>query len=107
MNNNLYEVEKSLRSIAKRYKSIKYSIGLAILFLMLGIGAFSEEVDSSQAKGIHGLAEENEDIRVHVVKREQAYQWMCEGKIDNGIAVIGLQWLQLNYAQLQQRWKCS
>ncbi len=71
------------------------------------IHLFAGEVDSSQAKGIHGLAEENEDIRVHVVKREQAYQWMCEGKIDNGIAVIGLQWLQLNYAQLQQRWKCS
>lgn len=71
------------------------------------IHLFAGEVDSSQAKGIHGLAEENEDIRVHVVKREQAYQWMCEGKIDNGIAVIGLQWLQLNYAQLQQNWKCS
>ena len=71
------------------------------------IHLFAGEVDSSQAKGIHGLAEENEDILVHVVKREQAYQWMCEGKIDNGIAVIGLQWLQLNYAQLQQSWKCS
>ena len=65
---------------------------------------FVGKVDSSQAKGIHGLADENEDIRVHVVKREQAYQWMSEGKIDNGIAVIGLQWLQLNYAQLQKRW---
>ncbi|HHF6596435.1 ADP-ribose diphosphatase [Haemophilus influenzae] len=71
------------------------------------IHLFAGEVDSSQAKGIHGLAEENEDIKVHVVKREQAYQWMCEGKIDNGIAVIGLQWLQLNYAQLQQSWKRS
>ena len=71
------------------------------------IHLFAGEVDSAQSKGIHGLAEENEDIKVHVVKREQAYQWMCEGKIDNGIAVIGLQWLQLNYAQLQQSWKCS
>ena len=42
---------------------------------------FVGRVDSSQAKGLHGLAEENEDIRVHVVKREQAYQWMCEGKL--------------------------
>ena len=46
MSNNLHKVENDLRSIAKRYKSIKYSIGLAILFLMLGVGAFSEEVDS-------------------------------------------------------------
>ncbi|OOF59916.1 ADP-ribose diphosphatase [Rodentibacter myodis] len=69
------------------------------------IHLFVGEVDSSQAKGIHGLATENEDIRVWVVKREQAYQWMCEGKIDNSIAVMGLQWLQLNYAQLQHRWQ--
>ena len=45
MDNNLHRVEKDLRSIAKRYKSIKYSVGLAILFLMLGISAFSEEIN--------------------------------------------------------------
>ena len=54
-------------------------------------------VDSSQVGGIYGLEEENEDILVHVVSRAQAYQWVVEGKIDNVIAVIGLQWLELNY----------
>ena len=48
MNNNLCNMEKSLRSISKRYKTIKYSLGLAILFLMLGINAFSEEVMTSE-----------------------------------------------------------
>ena len=48
MGNNLCKVEKDLRSIAKRYKSVKYSLGLAILFLMLGVGAFSEEVNTEQ-----------------------------------------------------------
>ena len=38
MGNNLSKMEENLRSIAKRYKSVKYSIGLAILFLMLGGG---------------------------------------------------------------------
>ncbi|SQA99416.1 ADP-ribose pyrophosphatase [Cedecea neteri] len=38
------------------------------------------EVDATQAKGIHGLVEENEDIRVHVVSREQAYQCVEEGE---------------------------
>ncbi|MGC7590633.1 ADP-ribose diphosphatase [Bisgaard Taxon 46] len=66
------------------------------------IHLFVGKVDSTQAKGIHGLAEENEDIRVHVVSRETAYQWVNQGKIDNGIAVLGLQWLQLNYRSLQQ-----
>lgn len=68
------------------------------LHLYLGL------VDSSSVKSgdIHGLlAEENEDIRVHVVSREQAYQWVEDGTIDNVIAVIGLQWLQLNYLKFQ------
>ncbi|QYR61301.1 autotransporter-associated N-terminal domain-containing protein [Fusobacterium polymorphum] len=47
-NNNLYKVENTLRSIAKRYKNIKYSLGLAILFLMMGVGAFSEEIANPQ-----------------------------------------------------------
>ncbi|WP_268647858.1 ADP-ribose diphosphatase, partial [Escherichia coli] len=41
------------------------------------------EVDAGTAEGIHGLAEEHEDIRVHVVSREQAYRWVEEGAIDN------------------------
>jgi len=49
MDNNLYKVENTLRSIAKRYKSVKYSLGLAILFLMMGVGAFSEEVNNPEA----------------------------------------------------------
>ena len=49
MDNNLYKVESTLRSIAKRYKSVKYSLGLAILFLMLGVSAFSEDVVSQEA----------------------------------------------------------
>ena len=49
MENNLNKVENTLRSIAKRYKSVKYSLGLAILFLMMGISAFSEDVVSQGA----------------------------------------------------------
>ncbi|AJB83389.1 TPA: ADP-ribose diphosphatase [Enterobacter hormaechei] len=63
------------------------------------------EVDATTAEGIHGLADENEDIRVHVVSRELAYQWVEEGKIDNAASVIALQWLQLHYQTLRHEWK--
>ncbi len=43
MNNSLKNIENNLRSIAKRYKFIKFTTGLAIAFLMLGVNAFSEE----------------------------------------------------------------
>ncbi|EFE87335.1 autotransporter-associated N-terminal domain-containing protein, partial [Fusobacterium periodonticum] len=41
-NNSLQTTEKSLRSIAKRYENVKYSVGLAVLFLMKGTSAFSD-----------------------------------------------------------------
>ena len=42
-NNNLQTTEKNLRSIAKRYENVKYSVGLAVLFLMKGTSAFSDD----------------------------------------------------------------
>ncbi|MEW5560926.1 ADP-ribose diphosphatase [Enterobacter asburiae] len=62
------------------------------------------EVDATTAHGIHGLADEHEDIRVHVVSREQAYRWVEEGTIDNAASVIALQWLQLHYQALRNEW---
>ncbi|CRL43913.1 ADP-ribose pyrophosphatase [Sodalis glossinidius str. 'morsitans'] len=55
------------------------------------------EVDALKAEGIHGLVEENEDIRLHAVSREQAYRWVEEGVIDNAASVIALQWLALHH----------
>ena len=62
------------------------------------------EVDATTAEGIHGLVDENEDIRVHVVSREEAYQLVEEGIIDNAASVIALQWLQLHYEKLRIEW---
>ena len=42
-NNSLHNMEKNLRSIAKRYENVKYSVGLAVLFLMKGTSVFSDE----------------------------------------------------------------
>lgn len=63
---------------------------------------FWADIDSRSAQGIHGLAQEHEDIRVHVLSREDAYHKVVTGEIDNASTVIGLQWLQLNYQQLKQ-----
>ncbi|KJG24079.1 ADP-ribose pyrophosphatase [Photobacterium iliopiscarium] len=63
---------------------------------------FISEVDSRLAQGIHGVASESEDIRVHVVSRNQAYQWLESGKIENAATIIALQWLQLHHQRLRQ-----
>ena len=64
MNNNLYNVEKNLRSIAKRYENVKYSVGLAVLFLMKGTSAFSDDNMIQEA-------EKQKDILTDV-KKEKA-----------------------------------
>jgi ADP-ribose pyrophosphatase len=58
-------------------------------------------VDSEGLGGIHGLADENEDIRVLVVDAEQAFAWLREGKVRSATTIIALQWLQLNQARFE------
>ena len=65
------------------------------------IDLFVANVDSSLADGLHGLEEEGEDIRVHVLPRETAYQWVVDGKINNATTIIALQWLELNWKNYQ------
>ena len=52
--------------------------------------------DTSIAGGVHGLASEHEDIKVHVIKYEKALQMLEDGMISNASSIIALQWLQLN-----------
>ncbi len=62
-------------------------------------------IDSSNAGGIHGLAEENEDIRTFTLPTDEAFMLLTEGKIKTSPAIISLQWLQLNREWLKQLWQ--
>ena len=97
MSNNLYKVEKDLRSIAKRYKSIKYSVGLAILFLMLGTGAFSEEINNVQASEIptrEEIASSRENLK-NSVGSLQAKIDQARAENEKGLAGLRLELIQL------------
>ena len=97
MSNNLYKVEKDLRSIAKRYKSIKYSVGLAILFLMLGTGAFSEEVNNVQASEVptrEEIASSRENLK-NSVGSLQAKIDQARAENEKGLAGLRLELIQL------------
>ncbi|MFC0445303.1 NUDIX domain-containing protein [Pseudidiomarina halophila] len=66
------------------------------------ISIYVARVDSSKAAKQGGLASENEDIRVHVLPREEVVQLLEHGKINNAASVIGLQWLQLHLQQIRE-----
>jgi len=53
--------------------------------------------------GIHGLDEENEDIRVHVIDASDAVAMADDGRVANAAGVIGLYWLARNRERIRAR----
>ena len=99
-NNNLYKVENTLRSIAKRYKSVKYSLGLAILFLMMGVSAFSEEVVAQEAVAqqevmtTEQIASSKENLRNSVGSLQSKID-AARAENEKGLAGLRLELIQL------------
>lgn len=69
-----------------------------ILYLFYG------EVDADGIDGVHGLQDENEDIKVLNLSADEAFTLLGEGKIKTTPAIIALQWLQLNRERLRKKW---
>jgi ADP-ribose pyrophosphatase len=65
---------------------------------------FCARIDATKLDGIHGLPEEGEDIRVFSVPAEEAIGWVGSGRVCNAMAVVALQWLALNRAEVRRRW---
>ena len=61
--------------------------------------------DSRNACGVHGLAEEGEDIRVHVLSFEQAMAALASGLIGNAASIIALQWLAIHKTKVCSQWQ--
>jgi ADP-ribose pyrophosphatase len=71
------------------------------------IHIFLGELTHPVTTGVFGLAEEHEDIKVHVVSESTAQQLLQAGAIDNAATVIALQWLALHKIQVRQQWLSS
>lgn len=65
---------------------------------------FCGRVDASHAGGVHGLDHEGEDIRVLSASTDTALQWLDEGKFDNAMTLVAMQWFKLNRRDLTDRW---
>ncbi|AXR05338.1 ADP-ribose diphosphatase [Salinimonas sediminis] len=68
------------------------------------IHIFVAKTDAHQAKGIHGLEDEAEDIQVHRVKEQDALDWLENGHIDNAASIIALQWFFMHKQTLLENW---
>jgi ADP-ribose pyrophosphatase len=65
---------------------------------------FCGRVDSAQAAGIHGLAEESEDIRVVVKPVAEIEALVDAGEIDNGHTLVCLYWLLRHRDEVRRKW---
>lgn len=71
-------------------------------------GSSTEEVflyaaltDLSEAGGLHGLAEEGEDIRVINIPAEEATTRFIAGELRNALTVIAMQWFMAHRDELR------
>jgi len=65
---------------------------------------FCGRIDSQNIGGVHGLAEEHEDIAVSVLPFDHVYQLLNEGKIISAIPIIAVQWLYIHREALRAQW---
>ncbi len=68
---------------------------------------FVGRVDLTDAGGIHGLADEHEDIRVEVICAKEAIRMLDEGEIEAGPAVVVLSWFARHHDTLRQEWRAA
>ena len=61
-------------------------------------------VDSSRAGGIHGLAEEDEDIRVVVKKIAELEAMLDAGQIETGHTLVCVYWLFRHRERVRRLW---
>ena len=65
---------------------------------------FCGRVDVSHLPAFAGLDTEGEDIRVVVLSSAEVEQMLAEGKFNNALTIIAVQWFVLNKEKLRKKW---
>ncbi|MCY4043498.1 MAG: NUDIX domain-containing protein [Cellvibrionales bacterium] len=67
---------------------------------------FVGKVSLSDVKGgVFGLAQENEDIRLHILSVDEVFALLKQGQINNAMTLIALQWFALNKVNIDAKWQ--
>lgn len=85
-------VPDELRPICEYFTSPGGTNETLMLFCALG--------NLQNVKGIHGLLDEHEDIKVIILPEEEVFDQLYSGRFGNAATLICLQWLLMNRASL-------
>jgi ADP-ribose pyrophosphatase len=69
------------------------------------VALFCGRIDSRRAGGIHGVADEHEDIKVVVKSYREVMRLLRANQITNGVTLSALYWLALNRRRLRRAWR--
>jgi len=96
-------IEESGSQITQLTKICEYLVspGGSSEKIWLYLGA----VDSKKVSDYAGLKTENEDIKVHCISTQTAFEWLDKGKLNNAMTIIALQWLKLRLSDKSPLWK--
>lgn len=68
---------------------------------------FCGRIDARRARGIHGLAEEHEELRVVVKTVAEVEAMLDQGQVENGHTLLCLYWLLRHRERLKALWGVS
>ncbi len=68
------------------------------------VDVYIGQVDSSQVGGVHGVEQEQEDIRTVLMDVDEAIALADRGAVNNVMCAIGLFWFARHGEGLRQRW---
>ena len=68
------------------------------------IQVFVARTDTRGLGGVHGIDDEGEDIRVHIVSSDTAFEWLDQGRFDSAVPIIALQWFRMNREKIRRQW---
>lgn len=71
------------------------------------ISLYCARVDAAGVGGIHGLNEEDEDIRVQAIPFDVVWRWFENGCINSASPIIAIQWLAMHRDRLRMKWGAS
>ena len=104
-------LEDVVRREAREEAGIEVSDITHALEFYASPGAISEHMtlycartDTASAGGIHGVAEEGEDIMVIVMTFDQVMAALDSGRINGGPVIAAVQWLALHRDEIRERW---
>lgn len=71
------------------------------------ITLFAGRIHAPKHGALHGVAHENEDIRVHVIPATDAIRMLFNNQFRDSQTIIAMQWFAMHRTELRSRWMVS